>query len=109
LLSLIGKDVDNYIIMLDEVQELARVSIHLLRVLANIFNIYPNIIFIFTGSMSGLIRTLLESTHDSPLYSRSPAVIYIKPFNIETSKAFLIKGFEEYMRDKDKGIEVMDW
>ena len=107
LLSSIGRDGDNYIIMLDEVQELAGVSIHLLRVLANIFNTYPNIIFIFTGSMSGLIRTLLEPTHDSPLYGRSPAVIYIKPFSIEKSKAFLIKGFEEYRRDKR--IEVMDW
>ncbi len=108
LLSLIGKDGgDNYIIMLDEVQELASVSIHLLRVLANIFNTYPNIIFIFTGSMSGLIRTLLEPTHDSPLYGRSPAVIYIRPFSIEKSKEFLIRGFEEYMRDKR--IEVMDW
>ncbi len=89
LLSSIGKDGDNYIIMLDEVQELAGVSIHLLRVLANIFNTYPNIIFIFTGPMSGLIRALLEPAHDSPIYGRSTAVIYIKPFSIERSKAFL--------------------
>ncbi len=114
ILASVGRDGNDYTIMLDEVQELAGVSIHLLRVLANIFNTYPNLIFVFTGSMSGLIRTLLEPTQGSPLYGRSPAVMYLKPFNREKARAFLIEGFKECKtmmggRWRGRDIKVVDW
>jgi AAA+ ATPase superfamily predicted ATPase len=96
LLATIGKQNENCVIELDEVQELSVISGHLLKLLANIFNTYPNIIFVFTGSMFGLIKTLLEPTSTSPLYGRSPAKLTLQPFSRETAKEFLKKGFQEY-------------
>ncbi|MEM2514683.1 MAG: hypothetical protein QXU81_10310 [Candidatus Bathyarchaeia archaeon] len=65
------------VIALDEAQELAAISGRLLKLLANIFNTHPNIVFIFTGSMFGLMKILLEPASSSPLYGRSPAKIYL--------------------------------
>lgn len=80
LLTAIGKQAGDCVIELDEVQELSVISGHLLKLLANIFNTYPNIVFIFTGSMFGLMKTLLEPKSTSPLYGRSPARLYLQPF-----------------------------
>lgn len=51
LFSALGRQSEDYVIELDEAQELSAISGHLLKLLARIFNTYPNIIFIFTGSM----------------------------------------------------------
>jgi len=96
LLAAIGKQAGHCVIELDEVQELSIIAGHLLKLLANIFNTYPSIVFIFTGSMFGLMKTLLEPTSTSPLYGRSPAKLFLKPFNRKPAAEFLQKGFQEY-------------
>jgi AAA+ ATPase superfamily predicted ATPase len=96
LLAAIGKQAGNCVVELDEVQELSVISGHLLKLLANIFNTHPNMVFIFTGSMFGLMKTLLEPRSASPLYGRSPAKIYLQPFTKETAAEFLERGFREY-------------
>lgn len=96
LLATIGKRVGDCVIELDEVQELSTISGYLLKLLANIFNTYPNVVFIFTGSMFGLMKTLLNPKSTSPLYGRSPATLYLHPFTKEDATEFLKKGFSEY-------------
>jgi AAA+ ATPase superfamily predicted ATPase len=93
LLDAIGRQKEHYVIQLDEVQELIAISGRLLKVLANLFNTHPNITFVFTGSMFGLMKTLLEPDSTSPLYGRSPAILKVQPFDEEHSKHFLEKGF----------------
>jgi uncharacterized protein len=100
LLNALGRQKEHYVIELDEVQELVAISGRLLRILANLFNTHSNLTFVFTGSMFGLMKTLLEPNSTSPLYGRSPAIIEVHPFDEEHSKAFLEKGFLEC------GIEV---
>lgn len=96
LLTTIGREGGDCVIELDEVQELAVISGHLLKLLANVFNTYPNIVFVFTGSVFGLMKTLLEPGPSSPLYGRSPAKLYLQPFNREQATGFLRKGLQEY-------------
>ena len=96
LLDAIGSQKEDCVIELDEVQELAAISGRLLKLLANMFNTHPNMIFIFTGSMFGLMKTLLEPEATSPLYGRSPAKLYLQPFPKEIATQFLKKGFQEY-------------
>ncbi|MCW4000169.1 MAG: ATP-binding protein [Candidatus Bathyarchaeota archaeon] len=93
LLDALGRQKEPYAIELDEVQELAAISGRLLRILANLFNTHSNLTFVFTGSMFGLMKTLLEPNSASPLYGRSPAIIEVNPFKEEQSKKFLGKGF----------------
>ena len=96
LFSVIGREAGECAIELDEVQELAVISGNLLKLLANVFNTYPNVVFVFTGSMFGLMKTLLEPGPTSPLYGRSPAKLYLEPFDGRQAANFLRKGFEEY-------------
>ncbi len=96
ILALLGANSKKLIIVLDEVQELSPVSAHLHKILANLFSTYPNITFCFTGSQSGLIRSLQSPGPDSPLYGRSPAELPIHPFDKWTAKSFLNAGFEEH-------------
>ena len=79
-------------IALDEVQELYRVSGPFLKLLKMIHDSYPNVSFIFTGSMFGLMRVLLQPEVSSPMYGRKPAKVELAPFSEETSLAFLRKG-----------------
>ncbi len=95
LLGALGRQKEDYVIELDEVQELVAISGRLLRILANLFNTYSNLTFVFTGSIFGLMKTLLEPQSTSPLYGRSPAKLQLLPFNSESSKQFLRKGFEQ--------------
>lgn len=95
LFDAIGRQNGDYVIELDEVQELMAISGRLLKILANIFNTYPNLTFVFTGSMFGLMKRLLEPEATSPLYGRSPAKLYVQPFEPERAKQFLRKGFQE--------------
>lgn len=97
LLNLVGQQSGKCVIELDEVQELAVVSGHLSKLLGNIFNTYTNIVFVFTGSMFGLMKTLTEPKSSSlPLFGRPPAKVYLRPFDKEKSIDFLKKGFDEY-------------
>ncbi|MEM0365311.1 MAG: ATP-binding protein [Candidatus Nitrosocaldus sp.] len=98
------------VIAFDEVQELSPISNHLLRLLANIFNTYPKIVFILTGSMFGLMKALLEPRSTSPLYGRSPARLYLQPFTREKAIEFLRHGFNEYKRSiRDREVnEAVD-
>ena len=113
LLASIGRQTEECVIELDEVQELSAISGYLLKILANIFNTYPNLIFIFTGSMFGLTRGLLEPTSTSPMYGRSPARLFLQPFDKETATEFLVKGLRENNETVDKktineAIETLD-
>ncbi len=97
LLDLLGRQDENLVIELDEVQELSAVSGQLLKVLANIFNTHPGVVFVFTGSMFGLIRTLLNpESSRSPMYGRPPAELYLHRFSKEQATEFLRQGFKEY-------------
>ncbi|MCI4351809.1 MAG: ATP-binding protein [Thermoplasmata archaeon] len=96
LVKVIGEEAGRTVVILDEVQELASVSGALLKVLGNVFNTHPDIVFVFTGSYFGVLRTLLEPPADSPLFGRSPARIQLEPFDRETSIGFLERGFQEY-------------
>jgi AAA+ ATPase superfamily predicted ATPase len=95
LFSALGRTGDHFVIALDEVQELAAVSPHLLKILGNVFNTYRNIQFVFSGSNFGLIRVLLEPGPESPLYGRSPTKLALKPFTKDVSVAFLKSGLHE--------------
>ncbi len=113
LLTAIGREAGNCVIELDEVQELTVISGHLLKLLANVFSMYPNVVFVFTGSMFGLMKTLLEPGSSSPLYGRSPAKLYLRPFNNEQARGFLRKGFQEYDVEvsetlRDEVVEKLD-
>jgi len=95
LLGVVGRLKGDHVIELDEVQELAVISGQLLKMLGNIFNSYPNIVFVFTGSVFGLMKTLIDPGSSSPLYGRPPAKLYLKPFDERKASDFLAKGFEE--------------
>lgn len=96
LVNLLGQEAGRSVVILDEVQELANVSGALLKMLANVFNTHPKVVFVFTGSYFGLLRTLLDPPDDSPLVGRAPARIELGPFDKETSVGFLEHGFREY-------------
>lgn len=102
LVNVIGNEGGRHVIILDEVQEVAPVSGPLLKLLGNVFSTYPNVVFIFTGSEFGLIRTLLEPDSSSPLYGRSPASMRLGPFVPETSVEFLLAGLREYGLSADR-------
>jgi hypothetical protein len=113
LLASIGRQKDECVIELDEVQELYAVSGQLLKILANIFNTYRNLTFVFTGSMFGLTRSLLEPESTSPLYGRSPAKMILQSFDHETASQFLRKGLREYNEAAEdekirEAIEILD-
>ncbi|MCI4363887.1 MAG: ATP-binding protein [Thermoplasmata archaeon] len=95
LLDLLGTEKRDCLVVLDEVQELSATSGALLRLLGNVFNTRPNIVFVFTGSLVGLSRTLLEPTMASPLYGRAPVAMSLGPFDRGTSAKFLAEGATE--------------
>lgn len=104
LLDLLSTAGRQCLIVLDEVQELSANSGALLRLLGNLFNSRTNLTFVFTGSLVGLTRTLLEPDSASPLYGRAPAALTLAPFDRTTSAAFLSRGAAE------AGIELPpDW
>lgn len=97
LLDLLGRQEEKLVIELDEVQELYDVSGQLLKVLANIFNTHPRVVFVFSGSMFGLIRTLLNpDSSRSPMYGRPPVELYLQRFDKIQVEGFLKQGFREY-------------
>jgi AAA+ ATPase superfamily predicted ATPase len=95
LFSVLGKNADEIVIIMDEVQELSDVSAHLSRLLAKIFNSYSKITFCFTGSQSGLVKSLHSPGPNSPMFGRSPEMLTIEPFDHQTATGFLSAGFKE--------------
>ena len=95
LLDLLGSENKDCLVVLDEVQELSANAGALLKLLGNIFNTRPNIVFIFTGSLAGLSRTLLEPVEASPLYGRAPVSLSLEPFGRPTGAGFLSRGAAE--------------
>jgi uncharacterized protein len=95
LLDLLGTENRGCLVVLDEVQELSSNAGALLKLLGNVFNTRPNIVFVFTGSLVGLSRTLLEPTTASPLYGRAPVPMHLGPFDRPTSAEFLRRGATE--------------
>jgi uncharacterized protein len=102
LVSVIGEEAPRSVIILDEVQELAPSSGALLKVLANVFNTHPEVVFLFTGSYFGILRTLLEPPADSPLYGRSPVRFDLDAFDRPTSIGFLERGLREFDLPADR-------
>jgi len=96
LFSLVGQTKKPTIVVLDEVQKLAPFSGLLHEMLARIFNTYPNMTFVFTGSMFGLIRSMLRAKSTAPMYGRAPVEMRLEPFSEEVAKGFLEEGFEQY-------------
>ncbi len=80
------------IIGLDEVQELP--SNYFLKMLKRIWDTF-DIKFVFTGSMMGVIKNLIEPGPSSPMYGRQPAILRLNPFTRDLSREFLIQGFKE--------------
>ncbi len=110
MLNLVGRMGENAVIVLDEVQELAAASGPLHRLFANLFNTYPKITLVLTGSYFGLVRSLLETNSNSPLYGRPPARIELEPFDRQVSVGFLETGFHKYgvRVDRKRLSEVID-
>ncbi|MCI4352653.1 MAG: ATP-binding protein [Thermoplasmata archaeon] len=95
LLDLLGTEKRDCLVVLDEVQELSSNAGALLRLLGNVFNTRPNIVFVFTGSLVGLSRTLLEPATASPLFGRAPLSLSLGAFDRPTSAQFLARGARE--------------
>ncbi len=83
------------VIILDEVQELRSVTKPLWDLLSYIFYTFRNISFVFTGSMTGLIKVILSPPNGSPLVGRKPVKLELNPFTEIQSKEFLRRGFSE--------------
>lgn len=98
ILDVIGQEAGRSVIEFDEIQEVTQSSGAILKILGNVFNSHPEVVFVFTGSKFGLIRTLLEPRGDSPLFGRSPATVELRPFDRDQSVEFLEKGLQEYRR-----------
>ncbi|WP_338604724.1 ATP-binding protein [Sulfolobus tengchongensis] len=86
---------DEIVIGFDEVQELTSVSKQFLDILGNVYSSNPKVHLIFSGSYVGLVTSMLNPPSSSPLHSRPPVEVKLKPFNEETSLSFLKKGMEE--------------
>jgi len=85
---------ESNLLVFDEIQELT--SPTFLKLLKYLFDTYSKLRIVFTGSLMGLLKRMLEPAATSPLYGRQPARIELKPFDRETSKAFLERGFKEF-------------
>lgn len=109
LLDLIGRETKDCLLVLDEVQELAPNAGLLLKLLGNIFNTRPNVVFVFTGSLYGLTRVLLEPVSSSPLYGRAPVALHLGPFRREQAEEFLRTGARErgvHLRPADVSMAI---
>jgi AAA+ ATPase superfamily predicted ATPase len=79
-------------IVLDEFQELSFGINHFINMLHNIMMENKNIIFIFTGSSIGLMKTLLEQEGKNPLAGRNPVKVVLEPWNHQTAFDYLKSG-----------------
>ncbi len=98
------------IIGLDEVQELP--ANYFLKMLKKVWDTY-DIRFVFTGSMMGVIKNLIEPGPSSPMYGRQPAILRLNPFTRNLSRDFLIQGFNECglrvsIEEIDEAVELFN-
>ena len=108
LIELLNSIQDNFIIGLDEVQELSKASKQFLDVLGNVFSSNPRVKFIFSGSYIGVTKILINPSSSSPLHGRPPVVVNLKPFNDELSREFLRRGMEELNVEFNRVNEVVE-
>ncbi len=80
------------VVVLDEVQEIKGGVHHFLALLYRLVTSTRNIVFIFTGSAIGLMKTLLSPAPRSPLYGRTPIKVELKPWSRETAISYLTEG-----------------
>jgi AAA+ ATPase superfamily predicted ATPase len=96
MFSMIGQTKNPTVVVLDEVQKLATFSKPLHEMLAKIFNTYSNMTFVLTGSMFGLMRSILHAKATAPMYGRTPVELHLEPFSETVARGFLLEGFEQY-------------
>ncbi|GAB6101078.1 ATP-binding protein [Thermococcus atlanticus] len=117
-LNELGEKTGKFIIAFDEAQYLrfygSRGGKELLALFAHAYDSLPNLRIILTGSEVGLLHDFLGiDDYESPLYGRVGGEIYVKPFDSETSKAFLRAGFKEVgvvvlEEDIEKAVSILD-
>ncbi len=83
------------VVILDEVQDIRGGVRQFLELLYRLRTATKNLVFIFTGSAIGLMKTLLNPAPTSPLYGRSPIKIELKAWDEETALEFLREGLSE--------------
>ncbi|WP_297481287.1 ATP-binding protein [Thermococcus sp.] len=117
-LNELGGKTEKFIIAFDEAQYLrfygSRGGKELLALFAHAYDSLPNLRIILTGSEVGLLHDFLGiNDYESPLYGRIGGEVYVKPFDEETSRAFLRAGFEETgikvpAEDIERAVSVLD-
>jgi len=86
---------DKLVVVLDEVQEIKGGVNHFLAMLYRLRTSTKNLIFIFTGSAIGLMKTLLYPSPRNPMYGRTPVKVELKPWSIKLALEFLEQGLGE--------------
>nr|WP_206205935.1 ATP-binding protein [Thermococcus sp. JdF3] len=117
-LNEVGEKTGRFIIAFDEAQYLrfygSRGGKELLALFAHAYDSLPNLRIVLTGSEVGLLHDFLGiGDYGSPLYGRVGGEVYVRPFDGETSKAFLKAGFKEAgvevsEEDIEKAVSVLD-
>ncbi|WP_054837028.1 AAA family ATPase [Metallosphaera hakonensis] len=90
------------VLVFDEAQELMRVNgINSSSVFHDIYDYCKSTTVVFTGSMVGLVEKMLkELEYQKPFFGRYIRKIRVERFELNRSKDFLMRGFEE------EGIKV---
>ncbi|NJE47826.1 ATP-binding protein, partial [Thermococcus sp. GR7] len=83
------------VLILDEIQSINQGISHFLRALGSVFNENHSLLVIFTGSYSGIVRKLFESTYKDALFGRPPISIKLAPWKETVAEEFLKTGFEK--------------
>jgi hypothetical protein len=107
LIELLNSIQDDFVVGLDEVQELSQANRQFLDVLGNVFSSNRKVRFLFTGSYTGITKTLIEPPSSSPLHGRPPTILNLRPFIEDLSRQFLKKGMEELNLSFNKEEEVV--
>ncbi len=104
------KKVGHAYIILDEAQWLKNPR-RVVMLLAHLYDYYhDNVTFIITGSMIGVVKSIVDPGADSPLYGRAMTKMEIKRWQYSVSLGFLKAGTEELKLklDEKKALEVED-
>ncbi|MFA4646851.1 ATP-binding protein [Pyrococcus kukulkanii] len=94
---------NNTVLILDEVQSINQGVHYFLKVLGSVFNENPSLIVIFTGSYSGIVKKMFESTYREAMFGRPPIDIRLAPWKETTAEDFLKTGFKKLK------IEYQEW
>lgn len=87
------------ILILDEVQSIHQGVSHFLKALGSVFNENHSLLIIFTGSYSGVVKKLFETTHRDSLFGRPPIDILLSPWKETVAEEFLRTGFDKLRID----------